>query len=93
MTKDQLAGHVAFFGCDDEQGLGDAVITWEDDGHSGAGWYIHCGEYPEEGSVFLSANHEPFPALLKLLQGQAVRDRNMVPNPPTPDAPKGEPHV
>jgi Lar family restriction alleviation protein len=28
-------------------------------GHSGAGWYMHDTEYPEEGAVFLSAASAP----------------------------------
>jgi hypothetical protein len=74
LTPEQLAGWVEFFGCADDKGLGDANIEWCDAGHSGAGWYTSCDEYPDEGSVFVSAKHEPFPELAKLLSAQDARD-------------------
>jgi hypothetical protein len=74
VTEEQLAEHVSFFGCDKDGGIGDAQIMWWSVAHAGAGWYIYCREYPDEGSAFLSAKPEPFPALLKLLQEQTKRD-------------------
>lgn len=45
------ADAIRFFGCED-CGEFDAVIEFSSEGHSGEGWYIGCGEYPEEGSYF-----------------------------------------
>lgn len=48
-----LAESLRFYGCDDpaderlEYGMG----------HSGEGWYLSCGEYPDEGAEFI-APHE-----------------------------------
>lgn len=81
MTDQQLAEHVAYLGCATDGSIGDAEIDWCDDGHSGAGWYISCGEYPDEGAAFVSAKHEPFPALAALLSKQAERDQLADPQP------------
>lgn len=49
-----------FFGCEEsmadlrkdgeECDESDAVVQYGEDGHDGPGYYIWCGEYPEEGS-------------------------------------------
>jgi len=87
MTPQQLAEAIEFFGCidvtDEESDckppLGDAVIEWGDEGHSGPGWYIYCNEYPEEGATFISPNEEPFPELAAALKAQEERDGDMQP--------------
>lgn len=33
------------------------IVKYSESGHSGAGWYAHDDEYPEEGSTFFG--HEP----------------------------------
>ncbi len=43
---------IAFLDCGEAQ---DAWVT-RGDGHSGLGWYVHCSEYPGEGSEFLGAS-------------------------------------
>jgi hypothetical protein len=39
------------YDCD---GAGCAVIS-RGEGHSGRGYYVHCSEYPDEGSIYLGA--------------------------------------
>ena len=41
---------VKFMGCGRAR---DARIAWLSDGFAGKGWYVWCGEYPEEGGQFL----------------------------------------
>jgi hypothetical protein len=75
MTREQvLDGAIEYLGCADDGGLGDAWIEWYDDGHAGPGWYVSCSEYPDEGSVCVSNDAEPFPELAKLLALQDERD-------------------
>jgi hypothetical protein len=45
---------IRYLGCEEDNGgQSDAVIRYLDDGHSGPGIYVHCGEYPDEGSAFV----------------------------------------
>ena len=49
-TKRQQAC-IDFYACGEAR---DAVVRYvRKGGHSGPGWYVWCGEYPEEGSEFL----------------------------------------
>lgn len=48
-------GAFIFFDCEDAQ---DSDVTWASDGHEGDGFYMHCTEYPDEGSHKLSFEFE-----------------------------------
>lgn len=49
-----IATQLRFYGCDE---VGDESVS-EALGHSGFGFYVHCSEYPEDGSTFLGTDAE-----------------------------------
>lgn len=52
-TLKQAQALVEFFGGDEECTM--TVTVGGTEAHSGPGLYVHCTEYPEEGSMFLGA--------------------------------------
>lgn len=50
VLKPQLQECIAFFDSEEEPM---ARVAFAYEGHSGPGWYVHCGDYPDEGSEFL----------------------------------------
>jgi hypothetical protein len=52
VLRPALQQSVKFHDCDEAK---DAQVTFAAQGHSGPGWYVHCSEYPDEGSTFLGA--------------------------------------
>jgi hypothetical protein len=53
---------IRYMGCEEAPDGGpdresDAIIRYLDAGHSGPGIYVHCGEYPDEGSTFIRCTY------------------------------------
>lgn len=51
---ERLAECIRFFGCErDDAGEHDEQLQYAY-GHSGDGWYLSCGQYPDEGAEFIA---------------------------------------
>jgi hypothetical protein len=74
-TAKDLREAVAFMGDGTEDGDENiAVVQWSETGHGGPGLYVHCGEYPDEGTCYVGAKRDDVKAAIACDVDVAGRD-------------------